>query len=88
LTQDQRGELSRSCISAIAAAKATKPVDDSGDDNDNNDKEEVRSIGKKGNGGDDDMQGVKDCGVWAAANAAKTGGDYFEDDNDILISTS
>ncbi len=37
LTQDQRGELSRSLISGIAAAKATKPADDSSHDNDGND---------------------------------------------------
>ncbi len=44
LTQDQRGELSRSRISAVAAAKATKPVDDSRDDDDNDDDKEVWSI--------------------------------------------
>ncbi len=71
LTQDQRGELSRSSISAIAAAKATKPADDSGDDNDDDDKEEMQSIGKKGNDGGDDEQGVKEGSVLAAAKAAK-----------------
>ncbi len=53
LTQDQRGEHSRSLISTITAAKATKPADDSGDDNNDNDKEDVRSIDKKGNDGGD-----------------------------------
>jgi hypothetical protein len=47
LTQDQRGELSRSRISTIAASKATKQVNDSGDDNNDNEKEEVQSIGKR-----------------------------------------
>ena len=60
LTQDQRGEHSRSLISTVVAAKATKPADDSGDDNDDDDKEDVQSIGKKGNDGGDDKQGVKE----------------------------
>ncbi len=47
LTQDQRGERSRSGISTIAAAKATKPDDDSGDDDDDDDKEDMPSIGEK-----------------------------------------
>ncbi len=63
LTQDQRGELIRSRISAVAAAKAAKPADDSGDDNDDNDKKELQSISKKGNDGGDDKQGVKEGGV-------------------------
>ncbi len=54
LTQDQRGEHTRSLISTVAATKATKPADDSGDDNNNNDEDDVRSIGKKGNDGGDD----------------------------------
>ncbi len=60
LTQDQRGEHSRSLISTVGPAKATKPADDSGDDNDDDDKEDVQSIGKKGNDGGDDEQGVKE----------------------------
>jgi hypothetical protein len=60
LTQDQRGEHSRSLISAVAAAKATKPADDSGDDNNDDDKDDVRSIGNKGNDSGDDKQGVKE----------------------------
>jgi hypothetical protein len=70
LTQNQRGELGRSCVSAIAAAKATKPANDSGDDDNDNDKEEVQSIGKKGDDGGDDEQGVMEGGVLAAAKAA------------------
>ncbi len=38
LTQDQRGEPSRSLITTVAAAKATQPADDSGDDDNDNDK--------------------------------------------------
>jgi hypothetical protein len=53
LTQDQRGELSRSHISAVAAAKGTKAADNSGDNDNDDDKEEVRSIGKKGDDGGD-----------------------------------
>jgi hypothetical protein len=82
LTQDLRGERSRSLISTVAAAKATKPADDSGDDNNNNEKDDVRSIDKKGNDGGDDEQGVKEGGVLAAAKAAKPGGDDSEDDDD------
>jgi hypothetical protein len=58
LTQDQRDEHSRSLISTIAATKATKPADDSGDDDDDNDEEDVWSIGKKGDDGGDDEQGL------------------------------
>ncbi len=82
LTQDQRGEHSRSLISTVAAARATKPADDSGDDNDNDDKDDMRSIGEKGNDGGDDEQGVKVGGVSAAAKAAKPGGDDSKDDDD------
>ncbi len=82
LTQDQRGEQSRSRISAIVASKATKPADDSRDDDEDNDKEEVQSIGKKGNDDGDDKQGVKEGGVLAAAKAAKPGGDDSKDDDD------
>ena len=82
LTQDQRGERSRSLISTVAAAKATTPADDSGDDDEDNDKDDVRSIGKKGNDGGDDEQGVKVGGVSAAAKAAKPGGDDSKDDDD------
>jgi hypothetical protein len=42
----------------------------------------VRSIGKKGNDGGDDKQGVKEGSVLAAAKAAKPGGDDLEDYND------
>ncbi len=41
LTQDQRGEHSRSLISTATAAKATKQADGSGDDNDNNEEDDV-----------------------------------------------
>ncbi len=82
LTQDQRGERSRSLISTVGAAKTTKPADDSGDDNNNDDKDDVRSIGKKGNDGGDDKQGVKEGGMSAAAKAAKPSGDDSEDDDD------
>ncbi len=58
LTQDQKGEHSRSLISTVAAAKATKPADDSGDDDNDDDEDDVQSIGKKGNDGGDDEQGV------------------------------
>ncbi len=77
LTQDQRGELSRSRISAVAAIKATKPVDDSGDDDNDDDKEEMRSIVKNINDGGDDKQGVKEGSVSAAVIAAKTVGDLI-----------
>jgi hypothetical protein len=60
LTQDQRGERSRSLISTAAAAKATKPADNSRDDNDDDDKEDMQSIGEMGNDGGDDEQGVKE----------------------------
>ncbi len=60
MTQDQRGELSRSHISATVAAKAAKPADDSGDDDEDNDNKEVQCIGKKGDDGGDDKQGVKE----------------------------
>jgi hypothetical protein len=82
LTQDQRGEHSRSLISTVADAKATKPADDSGDDDNDDDKDDVRSIGKKGNDGGDDEQGVKEGGVPAAAKAAKPGGDDSKNDDD------
>jgi hypothetical protein len=82
LTQDQRGERSRSLISTVAATKDTKPADDSGDDNKDNDEDDVRSIGKKGNDGGDDKQGVKEGGVLAAVKAAKPGGDDSQDDDD------
>ncbi len=81
-TQDQRGERSRSLISTVAAAKATKPADDSGDDDDDNDEDDVQSIGKKGNDGGNDKQGVKEGGVSAAAKAAKPGGDDSKDDDE------
>jgi hypothetical protein len=70
LTQDQRGELSRSGISAAAASKASKPADDSGDGNNDNDDKEVQSIDKKSNDGGDDEQEVKEGGMSAAAKAA------------------
>ncbi len=82
LTHDQRGERSRSLISTVAAAKATKPADDSGDDDDNNDEDDVWSIGKKGNDGGDDDQGVKEGSMSAAAKAAKPAGDDSKDDDD------
>ncbi len=82
LTQDQRGERSRSLISTVVAAKATTPANDSGDDNNNNDKDDVRSIGKKGNDGGDDEQGVKEGNISAATKATKLGGDDSEDDDD------
>ncbi len=81
LTQDQRGEQSRSLISTVAAPKATKPADDSGDDDNNDDENDVRSIGKKGNDGCNGEQGVKEGGLLAAAKAAKPGGDDSEDDD-------
>jgi hypothetical protein len=46
------------------AAKATKPADDSGDDNNDDDEDDMRSIGKKGNDGGDDKQGVKEAACW------------------------
>jgi hypothetical protein len=82
LTQDQRGEHSRLLIFTVAAAKATKPADDSGDDDDDDDEDDVQSIGKKGNDGGDDKQGVKEGSVLAAAKAAKPGCDDSKDDDD------
>jgi hypothetical protein len=82
LTQDRRGERSRSLISTVAAAKATKSADDSGDDDNDNDEDDVRSIGKKGNDGGDDKQGVKEGGMLAAAKAAKSGCYDSKDDDD------
>ncbi len=79
---DQRGERSRSLISTVAAAKATKPADDSGDDDNDDDKDDVQSIGKMGNHGGDDEQGVKEGSMMAAAKAAKPGGDDSKDDDD------
>jgi hypothetical protein len=70
LTQDQRGEHSRSRISTVVAAKANTLADDSGDDSDDDDEEDMPSIGKKGNDGVDDEQGVKEGGKLAAAKAA------------------
>jgi hypothetical protein len=58
-------------ISTVATAKATKPVDHSRDADDNNNKEEVWSIGKRGTDGGDDVQGVKEGGVWTASKATK-----------------
>jgi hypothetical protein len=82
LTQDQRGERSRSLMSTVVAVNATKPADDSGDDNNDNDEDDVWSIGKKGNDGGDDEQRVKEGGMSAATKATKPGGDDSEDDDD------
>ncbi len=82
MTQDRRGERSRSGISTVAAAKATKPADDYGDDGNGNEEEDVPSIGKKDDDGFDDKQGVKEGSVLAAVKAAKPGGDDSEDDDD------
>jgi hypothetical protein len=82
LTQDQRGERSKSLISTIAAPKATKPADDSGVDNDDNAEEDMRSIGNKGDDGGDNEEGVKEGGLLAAAKASKPGGDDSKDDDD------
>ncbi len=79
LTQDWRGERSRSLIATVAAAKATKPA---GDDDNDNDKDDMRSIGKKGIDGGDDEQGVKEGGVLTAAKATKPDGDDSKDDDD------